>query len=41
MGVMMQVLQTMLKERGLDIPFIAVDEGDPDLDAGVLLAQLT
>ena len=39
-GVMMEVLRAQLTERGLSLPFLAVNETDPDVDADRILFQL-
>ena len=39
-GVMMEVLRMQLAERGLSLPFLAVNETDPDRDADRILFQL-
>ena len=36
----MEVLRAQLTERGLSLPFLAVNETDPDVDADRILFQL-
>ena len=39
-GVMMDVLKSMLKERNINIPFLAVDEANPEKSVQDILTRI-